>query len=154
MQIITRMSLSKSILVFVLLSSLSCTNNKPKDILDEKQMTSALYQVILHDEFVTSYALKTNPQLSKQLRQEALAKALDSSKTSFDVFKRSLVWYEDNPAVYKEVIDSLVKYATRIKEKQYFKDPNTKLIDSGKALTDTIMNRINKSMKRIDTSKM
>ncbi len=126
------MNLSKYVFMIALGCLISCNENKPKDILSKKQMTEALYQVVLHDEFVTSFALKTNPLQSKQIRQEALAKALDTSKVSFDVFKRSLAWYENNPTDYKEVIDSLVKYASSIKENQYRRDTAPKLIDTTK----------------------
>jgi hypothetical protein len=127
------MNLSKYLLMAaVCICCISCNTGKPKHVLDKKQMTEALYQVILHDEFVTSYELKNNPTPTKQIRQEAFAKALDTSKISFDVFKRSLSWYENNPTDYKELIDSLVKHATRMKERQYYQAPTSKRIDTSK----------------------
>jgi len=101
----------KGILILAFL--ISCSTPLPKDVLPPEQMKIVLWDVLRADE-LAGYNLISDTSLNRiETYTGYYQQILDIHKISRDRFKKSLLYYQNHPALFKVVLDSLQNYADR-----------------------------------------
>ncbi|MFL5771803.1 MAG: DUF4296 domain-containing protein [Flavisolibacter sp.] len=102
---------NRFILITVLF--LSCSTPLPKDVLPPEQMKIVLWDVLRADE-LADYKLMTDTSLNRiQTYIGYYQEILNIHRISREKFRKSLVYYENHPGLFKVVLDSLQNYADR-----------------------------------------
>ena len=95
---------------FFALFFVSCfgKNRVPRGILSHEKMQAVLWDMLRADEFVGVYILAKDTSLNKK-QESALMfdQVLRIHKCSREEFKKSLLFYQSHPAVFKVVLDSI-----------------------------------------------
>lgn len=97
----------------------TCSSNIPSGILQPPKMSKVFFKVLEYDEFVTSFALKNPNADTLMLRMSAYKTAIDSSNCTAAEFEKSLQWYQDNPNMFRVVLDSINKIVNLKRTQRY-----------------------------------
>jgi hypothetical protein len=91
----------------------SCKSSIPKDVLPPKKMQVVLWDVMQADEMAEYYSAKDSSfrELSKHV--DYYQKIFSIHKISKADFTKSLGYYENHPASFKPILDSLQSFAER-----------------------------------------
>ena len=90
----------------------SCRPTVPKNILPPAKMKLVLWDVMQVDELAEYNPDSSLRNLSKHV--DYYQKVFAIHKISKEDFKRSLVYYENHPASFKTILDSLQSYGERL----------------------------------------
>ncbi len=82
-------------------------NKVPSGILQRDSMEVVLKDLMMVDEFVTSYVSKDTTKNQKAERLRRYEQVFALHKTSREQFKKSLEFYKQKPRLMKDVFDSL-----------------------------------------------
>jgi len=104
----------KIFLITCLLSVLvfSCTDNDkiPKDILPETQMRELMWDLIRTGEFLNGFVTNKDSSVSKKAEMEKwFGKIYQLHKINKEQFDKSFAYYQDHPALMKNILDTLAK---------------------------------------------
>lgn len=92
----------------ILLFSCSGKNKIPKDVLPQKEMVSALWDLFRSDQFLTAYVLASDTSLQK--KDETIRyyqEIFKIHKIDKAVFQKSFSFYETHSVLMKQLLDSL-----------------------------------------------
>ena len=111
----------KNCCIIVCICSLitACSGGVPSGVMDPPKMSKVLFRVLEHDEFVTSFALKDANADTLMLRMSAYKNAIDSSQSTAEEFEKSLKWYQQNPSMFRIVLDSINKIVNKKRIERY-----------------------------------
>ena len=100
-------------IILILVLFLSCSRPLPKDVLPPDKMKIVLWDVLRADE-LADYNLMTDTSLNRiQTYIGYYQEILNIHQLSREKFRKSLVYYENHPALFKMILDSLQNYADR-----------------------------------------
>lgn len=106
-------SIVSVISVFFFIPACSNKDKPPKDILSNQQMEDVLWDLVKGGEFLESYVLINDTSLDKASKEYAWYEHIFSlHKTSRAVFVKSYNWYQQHPAIMKQILDSLSNIPT------------------------------------------
>ena len=122
-----------SLVLLLTLAFCGCIRDKkiPKGILSQNEMRKLMWDLIRADAFVGDFIMKDSTCNQKQESTILYEEIFNIHSTTREVFKKSLVFYQDRPDLFKEVADSL-----RIDETKTTEYPGKKL-KSDTAVTKT-----------------
>jgi hypothetical protein len=109
------------ILFFVVLL-FSCKSSVPKDVLPPKKMQAVLWDVMQADEMAEYYSGKDSTFRGLAKHVDYYQKVFSIHKINKEDFTRSLTYYEDHPASFKIVLDSLQNFAERLQKADSLKN--------------------------------
>lgn len=120
MQTNTESSLNKpfSIIAFcIILAACQSTTTVPKGIIQLNAMKELMWDIAQVEGYATQHIANDS---TKKLKDETLVlyqKVFALHKTTKENFVTSIKYYEVHPPKHKILLDSLLQYATRMKEK-------------------------------------
>jgi len=100
------------LLFFVLIFSIACSNeNKiPKDVLPPSKMQNVMWDMLRADEFVTAYVWNNDTSVNRLKESIHLYEQIFRiHNTTKDQFQKSLSFYQEHPALFESIVDSLNK---------------------------------------------
>lgn len=101
----------KLFLIFLIpffLFSCSDKSEIPKGVLSKKKMQAVLWDMTRAGEFLNGYVLHRDTSMDKAAEsQKWYTKIYQLHKITESEFERSYAWYEDHPALMKELLDSM-----------------------------------------------
>ncbi len=92
---------------------LSCKSSVTKDVLPPKKMQAVLWDVMQADEMSEYYSAKDSAFRSLPKHVDYYQKIFSIHKITKDDFTKSLSYYENHPAAFKTILDSLQSFAER-----------------------------------------
>ena len=93
---------------------LSCKSSVPKDVLPPKKMQAVLWDVMQADEMADYYSAKDSTFHGLLKHAEYYQKIFSIHKITKEDFSKSLSYYQNHPAVFKTVLDSLKSFGERM----------------------------------------
>ena len=108
------------ILSLILLVTLvfSCVrNNKiPKEILSQNEMRKVMWDMMRADAYVTDFIMKDSSCNQKTESAILYEKIFQIHSTTQETFRKSLVFYESRPDLFKVIADSLRSDEKKVQE--------------------------------------
>jgi len=101
------------LLLIVILSACSQTNEIPSDVIPKEKMETILWQLMQSDEFVTYVILKDSSKNIDRERIKLYHEVLELNKVNKEEFKKSYQFYLGHPDISKPMFDSLSVRANR-----------------------------------------
>ena len=131
-------------LILLVILIFSCTrNNKiPEEILPQNQMRKVMWDMMRADAYVADFIMKDSSCNQKAESAILYEKIFQIHSTTQETFKKSLVFYERRPDLFKVIADSL-----RSDEKKVHEYPNY----IKKSQADTTYEKMNLNKKIIKT---
>lgn len=93
--------------VFFFLLACSGKNKVPRGILPPQKMQAIMWDMLKADGFVSEYLSKDSSLDKKQESIKLYDEIFLIHTTNKEEFKKSLSYYQDHPAIYKVLLDSL-----------------------------------------------
>ena len=118
---------SLPILIFTV-CLLSCKSSVPKDVLPPKKMQSVLWDVMQADEMAEYYSAKDSTFNSLSKHADYYQQIFFIHKITKEDFTKSLDYYENHPARFKPIIDSLQSFGERLQRADSVKKAKTPAI--------------------------
>ena len=106
--------------IFMVVCFLGC-NKHSGDIIPSNQMAKVMWGVIQADEYVTGYVSRDSTKNVKLERMKLYQKVFSLHHVSEQAYFSSFKYYAQNPALYKNLIDSLSARASR--EQRIYQPP-------------------------------
>jgi hypothetical protein len=92
----------------------SCKSSIPKDVLPPKKMQAVLWDVMQADEMAEYYSAKDSSFRELSKHADYYQKIFSIHKISKGDFTKSLAYYENHPASFKLILDSLQSFGERL----------------------------------------
>jgi hypothetical protein len=109
---------------------LSCGPSVPKDVLPPKKMQSVLWDMMQADEMAEYYSAKDTSYRGLKKHVDFYQKVFSIHKISKEKFNKSLSYYENHPADFKRILDSLHSYVERLQSADTLKKkPGQSVLD-------------------------
>jgi len=108
------------LLLVMLHGMMSCGGDKKySTVLDREKFGNLIFEIGLADAYLESYAFRDT-----SIRRDSAAKAelehvLLANGVSQDVFRESYDYYKANPAIFKQIVDTVYAKSQRSQEKLY-----------------------------------
>ena len=115
-------------------------NKIPKDVIPQNQMRKIMWDLMRADAYVTDFVMKDSTRDKKTESAKLYEKIFDIHATSQEAFKKSLVFYQNRPDLFKVISDSL-----RADEKKSQQYPDEK-----KPQIDTTLRKMKLNKKLIE----
>ena len=105
--------------IILIISNFACIrdNKVPKDVIPQNQMRKIMWDLMRADAYVSDFVMKDSTRDKKTESAKLYEKIFDIHATSQEAFKKSLVFYQNRPDLFKVIIDSL--RADEKKSQQY-----------------------------------
>ena len=120
----------KQLIVYsILVLMTACSNRKdvPADIIPPDSMQRILKDVIMAEEYSSTYINRDSLRRDKLTANQDLLEAIFKiHHTSKEEFRKSLVFYESRPDLNKKIFDSLAAFANRHRADLYAPKPLNK----------------------------
>ena len=128
--------------IILIISNFACIrdNKVPKDIIPQNQMRKIMWDLMRADAYVTDFVMKDSTRDKKTESAKLYEKIFDIHATSQEAFKKSLVFYQNRPDLFKVISDSL-----RADEKKSQQYPDEK-----KPQIDTTLRKMKLNKKLIE----
>jgi len=132
-----------SLILLVILGFSCVRNNKiPKEILPQNEMRKVMWDMMRADAYVTDFIMKDSSRNQKTESAILYEKIFQLHSTTQETFKKSLLFYESRPDLFKVIADSLRSDEKKVQEyPNYIKKPQT----------DTTYRKMNLNKKIIKT---
>ena len=118
-----------SLFIILIISNFGCIrdNKVPKDVIPQNQMRKIMWDLMRADAYVTDFVMKDSTRDKKAESAKLYEKVFDIHSTTRETFKKSLVFYQGRPDLFKAISDSL-----RVDEKksQQYSDEKKPQIDT------------------------
>ena len=128
--------------IIFIISNFACIrdNKIPKDVIPQNQMRNIMWDLMRADAYVTDFVMKDSACDKKAESAKLYEKIFDIHATSREAFKKSLVFYQNRPDLFKVISDSL-----RADEKKSQQYPDEK-----KPQIDTTLRKMRMNKKLIE----
>ena len=128
--------------IILIISNFACIrdNKVPKDIIPQNQMRKIMWDLMRADAYVSDFVMKDSTRDKKTESAKLYEKIFDIHATSQEAFKKSLVFYQNRPDLFKVISDSL-----RADEKKSQQYPDEK-----KPQIDTTLRKMKLNKKLIE----
>ena len=128
--------------IILIISNFGCVrdNKVPKDVIPQNQMRKIMWDLMRADAYVTDFIMKDSTLDKKAESAKLYEKIFDIHSTSRETFKKSLVFYQSRPDLFKAISDSL-----RVDEKKSQQYPDEK-----KPQVDTTLRKMKLNKKLIE----
>lgn len=103
----------------MLITGLAACNSTPNGILKVDEMKVILLHKLMAEEFYTNYLYRDTVINKDSARSALYAQVLQMHGTDSTTFYKSLMYYKQDPVLFKKLIDSATNYGTREREKRY-----------------------------------
>ena len=131
-----------SLFIIVIISNFACIrdNKVPKDVIPQNQMRKIMWDLMRADAYVTDFIMKDSTRDKKAESAKLYEEIFDIHSTTREIFKKSLVFYQSRPDLFKSISDSL-----RVDEKKSQQYPDEK-----KPQIDTTLRKMKLNKKLIE----
>ena len=128
--------------IILIISNFACIrdNKVPKDVIPQNQMRAIMWDLMRADAYVSDFVMKDSTRDKKTESAKLYEKIFDIHATSQEAFKKSLVFYQNRPDLFKVISDSL-----RADEKKSQQYPDEK-----KPQIDTTLRKMKLNKKLIE----
>jgi len=128
--------------IILIISNFACIrdNKVPKDVIPQNQMRKIMWDLMRADAYVSDFVMKDSTRDKKTESAKLYEKIFDIHATSQEAFKKSLVFYQNRPDLFKVISDSL-----RADEKKSQQYPDEK-----KPQIDTTLRKMKLNKKLIE----
>jgi len=128
--------------IILIISNFACIrdNKIPKDVIPQNQMRKIMWDLMRADAYVSDFVMKDSTRDKKTESAKLYEKIFDIHATSQEAFKKSLVFYQNRPDLFKVISDSL-----RADEKKSQQYPDEK-----KPQIDTTLRKMKLNKKLIE----
>ena len=82
-------------------------NKIPKDVIPQNQMRKIMRDLMRADAYVTDFVMKDSTRNQKEESTKLYERIFDIHATTLETFKKSLVFYQSRPDLFKAISDSL-----------------------------------------------
>ena len=129
-------------LIILIILNFACIrdNEVPKDVIPQNQMRKIMWDLMRADAYVTDFIMKDSTLDKKAESAKLYEKIFDIHSTTRETFKKSLVFYQSRPDLFKAISDSL-----RVDEKKSQQYPDEK-----KPQVDTTLRKMKLNKKLIE----
>jgi hypothetical protein len=103
-------------------------NKIPKDVIPQNQMRKIMWDLMRADAYVTDFVMKDSTRNQKEESTKLYERIFDIHATTLETFKKSLVFYQSRPDLFKEISDSLRVDEQR--SQQYPEEKKPHIIDT------------------------
>jgi hypothetical protein len=110
-------------ILFFIVFLFSCKSSVPKDVLPPKKMQAVLWDVMQADEMAEYYSAKDSSFRGLGKHVDYYQKIFSIHKITKQDFTRSLSYYENHPAAFKTILDSLQSFGERTQKADTLKKP-------------------------------
>jgi hypothetical protein len=95
--------------IILLIFNFGCIQDKkiPKDVLPQNEMRKIMWDLMRADAYVANFIMKDSTRNQKEESAILYEKIFDIHSTTRETFKKSLVFYEGRPDLFKAISDSL-----------------------------------------------
>jgi len=102
-----------------------CVQDKkiPKDVLPQNEMRKIMWDLMRADAYVSAFIMKDSTKNQKAESAILYEKIFDIHSTTQETFKKSLVFYQNRPDLFKAISDSLKSDERKAQEYQDIKKP-------------------------------
>jgi hypothetical protein len=108
------------LLLIIVAGVSSCGTEKPSPkIMDQQKFGNLIFEIGLSDAYLESYAFRDTSIRRDSAAKEELEKVLLANGVSQDVFLESYAYYKANPAIFKQIVDTVYAKSQRSQEKLY-----------------------------------
>jgi hypothetical protein len=104
------------LIFFIIILQISCSNRVPHDVIPQGQMMKIMWQMSVTDGVYQSDTSRLTRTHLKDSLTAAYAHILKDNKASLTTYQTSLKYYESQPELMKELVDTTLKYGTKIKD--------------------------------------
>jgi len=127
--------------IILIISNFACIrdNKVPKDVIPQNQMRKIMWDLMRADAYVTDFIMKDSTRDKKAESAKLYEEIFDIHSTTREIFKKSLVFYQSRPDLFKSISDSL-----RVDEKKSQQYPDEK-----KPQIDTTLRKMKLNKKLI-----
>ena len=116
---------------------LSCKSSVPKDVLPPKKMQAVLWDMMQADEMADSYSVKDSTFHGLAKHVEYYQDIFSIHKINKEDFSKSLTYYQNHPAAFKAVLDSLKSFAERTQRADSLVKAKTPVVDTTAKKSDS-----------------
>ena len=129
-------------LIILIILNFACIrdNEVPKDVIPQNQMRKVMWDLMRADAYVNDFIMKDSTLDKKAESAKLYEKIFDIHSTTRETFKKSLVFYQSRPDLFKAISDSL-----RVDEKKSQQYPDEK-----KPQVDTTLRKMKLNKKLIE----
>ncbi|TMI94953.1 MAG: DUF4296 domain-containing protein [Bacteroidetes bacterium] len=103
-------------------------NKIPKDVIPQNQMRKIMWDLMRADAYVTDFVMKDSTRNQKEESTKLYERIFDIHATTLETFKKSLVFYQSRPDLFKAISDSLRVDEQR--SQQYPAEKKSQIIDT------------------------
>ena len=103
-------------------------NKIPKDVIPQNQMRKIMWDLMRADAYVTDFVMKDSTRNQKDESTKLYERIFDIHATTRETFKKSLVFYQSRPDLFKAISDSLRVDEQR--SQQYPAEKKSQIIDT------------------------
>ena len=103
-------------------------NKIPKDVIPQNQMRKIMRDLMRADAYVTDFVMKDSTRNQKEESTKLYERIFDIHATTLETFKKSLVFYQSRPDLFKAISDSLRVDEQR--SQQYPAEKKSQIIDT------------------------
>jgi hypothetical protein len=103
-------------------------NKIPKDVIPQNQMRKIMWDLMRADAYVTDFVMKDSTRNQKDESTKLYERIFDIHATTRETFKKSLVFYQSRPDLFKAISDSLRVDEQRAQ--QYPSEKKSQVIDT------------------------
>ena len=103
-------------------------NKIHKDVIPQNQMRKIMWDLMRADAYVTDFVMKDSTRNQKEESTKLYERIFDIHATTLETFKKSLVFYQSRPDLFKAISDSLRVDEQR--SQQYPAEKKSQIIDT------------------------
>src|SRR6187431_1102254 len=114
-----------SLFISLIILNFGCVQDKkiPKDVLPQNEMRKIMWDLMRADAYVSAFIMKDSTKNQKAESAILYEKIFDIHSTTQETFKKSLVFYQNRPDLFKAISDSLKSDERKAQEYQDIKKP-------------------------------
>jgi len=109
----------------LIILTFGCIQDKkiPKDVLPQNEMRRVMWDLMRADAYVSTFIIKDSTKNQKTESAILYEKIFDIHSTTQETFKKSLLFYQNRPDLFKAISDSLRSDERKALESQEVKKP-------------------------------
>ena len=109
----------------LIILTFGCIQDKkiPKDVLPQNEMRRVMWDLMRADAYVSTFIIKDSTKNPKTESAILYEKIFDIHSTSQETFKKSLLFYQNRPDLFKAISDSLRSDERKALESEEVKKP-------------------------------
>ena len=111
--------------ISLIILAVGCIQDKkiPKDVLPQNEMRKVMWDLMRADAYVSAFIMKDSSKNQKTESAILYEKIFDIHSTTQETFKKSLLFYQNRPDLFKAISDSLRSDERKAQEYQDLKKP-------------------------------